>query len=163
MLLSGAWGKVIHEKKQKISWHCPFKKTMYTIRHTAMLEAGNLLIQLHRRHKCHKIFYGTGYRTWWCDIRRFLCATAMPQPEERVHHTTLYFSTFFRVFIFYCSRGFSLLLTCWGEWQWMERTTGLVRSSIQRLTDSQENLGIFSHCCTLYCGRIGNVRTGFTA
>ncbi len=27
MLLSGAWGKVIHEKnlKQKISWHCPFK------------------------------------------------------------------------------------------------------------------------------------------
>ncbi len=28
MLLSGAWGKVIHEKnlKQKISWHCPFKK-----------------------------------------------------------------------------------------------------------------------------------------
>ncbi len=26
MLLSGAWGKVIHEKnlKQKISWHCPF-------------------------------------------------------------------------------------------------------------------------------------------
>ncbi len=26
-LLSGAWGKVIHEKnlKQKISWHCPFK------------------------------------------------------------------------------------------------------------------------------------------
>ncbi len=28
MLLSGASGKVIHEKnlKQKISWHCPFKK-----------------------------------------------------------------------------------------------------------------------------------------
>ncbi len=28
MLLSGAWGKVIHEKnlKQKISWHCPFNK-----------------------------------------------------------------------------------------------------------------------------------------
>jgi hypothetical protein len=28
MLLSGAWGKVIHEKnlKQKISWHCPFKR-----------------------------------------------------------------------------------------------------------------------------------------
>ncbi len=27
MLLSGAWGKVIHEKnlKQKISWNCPFK------------------------------------------------------------------------------------------------------------------------------------------
>ncbi len=27
MLLSLAWGKVIHEKnlKQKISWHCPFK------------------------------------------------------------------------------------------------------------------------------------------
>ncbi len=27
MLLSGAWGKVIHEKnlKQKILWHCPFK------------------------------------------------------------------------------------------------------------------------------------------
>ncbi len=27
MLLSGAWGKAIHEKnlKQKISWHCPFK------------------------------------------------------------------------------------------------------------------------------------------
>jgi hypothetical protein len=27
MLLSGAWGKVIHEKNltQKISWHCPFK------------------------------------------------------------------------------------------------------------------------------------------
>jgi hypothetical protein len=27
MLLSGAWGKVIHEKnqKQKISRHCPFK------------------------------------------------------------------------------------------------------------------------------------------
>ncbi len=27
ILLSGAWGKVIHEKnlKQKISWHCPFK------------------------------------------------------------------------------------------------------------------------------------------
>ncbi len=27
MLLSGAWGKVIHEKnlKKKISWHCPFK------------------------------------------------------------------------------------------------------------------------------------------
>jgi hypothetical protein len=27
MLLSGAWGKVIHEKnlKQKISWHCPFE------------------------------------------------------------------------------------------------------------------------------------------
>ncbi len=27
MLLSGAWGKVIHEKnlKQNISWHCPFK------------------------------------------------------------------------------------------------------------------------------------------
>ncbi len=26
--LSGAWGKVIHEKnrKQKISWHCPFKQ-----------------------------------------------------------------------------------------------------------------------------------------
>jgi hypothetical protein len=30
MLLSGAWGKVIHEKylKQKISWHCPFKGTV---------------------------------------------------------------------------------------------------------------------------------------
>ncbi len=30
MLLSGAWGKVIHEKnlKQKISWHCPFKIIM---------------------------------------------------------------------------------------------------------------------------------------
>ncbi len=29
MLLSGPWGKVIHEKnlKQKISWHCPFKLT----------------------------------------------------------------------------------------------------------------------------------------
>ncbi len=28
MLLSGAWGKVIHEKnlKQKILWHCPFKQ-----------------------------------------------------------------------------------------------------------------------------------------
>ncbi len=28
MLLSGAWGKVIHEKnlKQKISWHCPFRQ-----------------------------------------------------------------------------------------------------------------------------------------
>ncbi len=28
MLLSVAWGKVIHEKnlKQKISWHCPFKR-----------------------------------------------------------------------------------------------------------------------------------------
>ncbi len=28
MLLSGTWGKVIHEKnlKQKISWHCPFKQ-----------------------------------------------------------------------------------------------------------------------------------------
>ncbi len=28
MLLSGAWGKVIHEKnlKQKISWHCPFNQ-----------------------------------------------------------------------------------------------------------------------------------------
>jgi hypothetical protein len=28
MLLSEAWGKVIHEKnlKQKISWHCPFNK-----------------------------------------------------------------------------------------------------------------------------------------
>ncbi len=28
MLLLGAWGKVIHEKnlKQKISWHCPFKR-----------------------------------------------------------------------------------------------------------------------------------------
>jgi hypothetical protein len=28
MSLSGAWAKVIHEKnlKQKISWHCPFKK-----------------------------------------------------------------------------------------------------------------------------------------
>ncbi len=27
MLLSGAWGKMIHEKnlKQKISWHSPFK------------------------------------------------------------------------------------------------------------------------------------------
>ncbi len=27
-LISGAWGKVIHEKnlKQKISWHCPFNK-----------------------------------------------------------------------------------------------------------------------------------------
>ena len=27
MLLSGAWGKVIHEinLKQKFSWHCPFK------------------------------------------------------------------------------------------------------------------------------------------
>ena len=30
LLLSGAWGKVIHEKnlKQKISWHCPFKGTV---------------------------------------------------------------------------------------------------------------------------------------
>jgi hypothetical protein len=29
-LLSGAWGKVIHEKnlKQKILWHCPFKGTV---------------------------------------------------------------------------------------------------------------------------------------
>jgi hypothetical protein len=28
MLFSGAWGKMIHKKnlKQKISWHCPFKK-----------------------------------------------------------------------------------------------------------------------------------------
>jgi hypothetical protein len=27
MLFSGAWGKMIHEKKlnQKILWHCPFK------------------------------------------------------------------------------------------------------------------------------------------
>jgi hypothetical protein len=31
MFLSGAWGKVIHEKnlKQKISWHCPFKLWKY--------------------------------------------------------------------------------------------------------------------------------------
>ncbi len=31
MLLSGAWGKVIHEKnlKQKISWHCPFKQISF--------------------------------------------------------------------------------------------------------------------------------------
>ncbi len=30
MLLSEAWGKMIHEKnqKQKISWHCPFKGTV---------------------------------------------------------------------------------------------------------------------------------------
>ncbi len=28
MVYSGAWGKLIHEKnqKQKISWHCPFKR-----------------------------------------------------------------------------------------------------------------------------------------
>jgi hypothetical protein len=28
MVYLGAWGKLIHEKnqKQKISWHCPFKK-----------------------------------------------------------------------------------------------------------------------------------------
>ncbi len=34
MLLSGAWGKVIHEKnlKQKISWHCPFKWAWHTRR-----------------------------------------------------------------------------------------------------------------------------------
>ncbi len=30
MVYSGAWGKLIHEKKQKskISWHCPFKLTI---------------------------------------------------------------------------------------------------------------------------------------
>ncbi len=30
MSLSGAWGKVIHEKnlKQQISWHCPFKRAL---------------------------------------------------------------------------------------------------------------------------------------
>jgi hypothetical protein len=30
MLFSGAWGKVNHEKnlKQKISWHCPFKRVV---------------------------------------------------------------------------------------------------------------------------------------
>ncbi len=36
MLLSGAWGKVIHEKnlKQKISWHCPFKlKSKHSFRY----------------------------------------------------------------------------------------------------------------------------------
>ncbi len=37
MLLSGAWGKVIHENnlKQKISWHCPFKTSSfnYAVRH----------------------------------------------------------------------------------------------------------------------------------
>ncbi len=32
MLFSEAWGKVIHGKnlKQKISWHCPFKSTLWT-------------------------------------------------------------------------------------------------------------------------------------
>ncbi len=31
MLLSGAWGKMIHERnlKQKILWHCPFKYNIY--------------------------------------------------------------------------------------------------------------------------------------
>jgi hypothetical protein len=40
MLLSGAWGKVIHEKnlKQKISWHCPFK--CLQIRAQATLASG---------------------------------------------------------------------------------------------------------------------------
>ena len=34
MLLSGAWGKVIHEKnlKQKISWHCLFKRVPKSMR-----------------------------------------------------------------------------------------------------------------------------------
>ncbi len=33
LLFSGAWGKVIHEKnlKQKISWHCPSKNTIFCI------------------------------------------------------------------------------------------------------------------------------------
>ncbi len=33
MVLSGAWGKLIHEKnrKQKILWHCPFKEVEYKL------------------------------------------------------------------------------------------------------------------------------------
>ncbi len=33
LLFSGAWGKVMHEKnlKQKISWHCPFKRFTFIL------------------------------------------------------------------------------------------------------------------------------------
>ncbi len=33
MVYSGAWGKLIHEKneKQKISWHCPFKRMLSSL------------------------------------------------------------------------------------------------------------------------------------
>jgi hypothetical protein len=33
MLYSGTWGKLIHEKnsKSKISWHCPFKKLLFSL------------------------------------------------------------------------------------------------------------------------------------
>ncbi len=47
MLISGAWGKVIHEKnlKQKISWHCPFKnewecwRWLFSLWHWAFLRS----------------------------------------------------------------------------------------------------------------------------
>ncbi len=45
MLLSGAWGKVIHEKNlmQKISWHCPFNtlKSIYSLKYFVGRNVGN--------------------------------------------------------------------------------------------------------------------------
>ncbi len=51
MLLSGAWGKVIHEKnlKQKISWHCPFNKLLRLWHFVSVLNL-KFLDQLERRH-----------------------------------------------------------------------------------------------------------------
>ncbi len=41
LLLSGAWGKVIHEKnlKQKISWHCPFNNRTWVARWIIFMKA----------------------------------------------------------------------------------------------------------------------------
>ncbi len=43
MVLSGAWGKLIHEKnqKQKISWHCPFNNIYKDLKNRVLRAAAH--------------------------------------------------------------------------------------------------------------------------
>jgi hypothetical protein len=52
ILLSGAWGKVIHEKnqKQKLSWHCRFKP-IFTL-HLLLLSSLKSLEYIRKRTYC---------------------------------------------------------------------------------------------------------------
>ncbi len=54
MFLSGAWGKVIHEKnlKQKISWHCPFKVKNFIVNVTCVIKTKALIEQSIKNKYC---------------------------------------------------------------------------------------------------------------
>ncbi len=94
MLLSGAWGEVIHEKnlKQKISWHCPFNPFSYAKRHLRNIKGSE-----QREVKGLSKVANEKYMTWTVVIiiflnfivdltpflKKHICVSAHPSPVIR--------------------------------------------------------------------------------